>query len=399
MSRTLQAQLPESELMTDSTTQAVHDDIQHLTKEVGPRGAATDSERRASRYIRARMASMLDSVSREEFATIQTAAWLESGFHAEFIIVYLISLLWPLAAFCYGAAMLFLFIAEATGVAILSRLMRQDRSQNVIGRLRNPYATRNIVIMAHYDSPRRDILFRSDTRAGTAIYWVRFILMVVIVAGAAYTAIGAGPRWLGETVLALRTIAAANLGLFVLARLYKESRGQYAVGADDNASGVAVMLHLAEKFAADRPHRTEMWFVATGSGHAACGGMHQIVEQRMFDPEKTMFVNIQRVAHGPPAYVVREGILKSFDSSAALVEAAAAVSGQFDARPICMRSPYSEAVVALAHGYRAITITGGRQQIAAGTGHEERPVDLDAVENAASFVEALVRHMDDTVDV
>jgi len=381
--------------MSDSTTEAVRDDIRHLTQEVGPRGAATDGERQASRYIRARMASALDSVSREEFATIQTAAWLESGFHAEFIIVYLVSLLWPLAAFCYGTAMLFLFTAEATGVAILSRLMRQERSQNVVGRLRNPYATRSIVILAHYDSPRRDFLIRSNTRAGTAIYWLRFILMVVIVAGAAYTAIGAGPQWLGETVLALRTIAAANLGLFVLARLYRESRGQYIAGADDNASGVAVMLHLAEKFAADRPHRTEMWFVATGSAHAACGGMHRIVEQRMFDPEKAMFINIQRVAHGPPAYVVREGILKSFDSSAALVEAAAAVSGGFDARPIRTRSPYSEAVVALAHGYRAITITGGRQQIGAAAGSEERAVDLDAVENAASFVESMVRHMDD----
>ena len=352
--------------MSDSTTHAVRDDIQHLTQEVGPRGAATDNERRASRYIRARMASVLDSVSREEFATIQTAAWLESGFHAEFIIVYLISLLWPLAAFCYGTAMLFLFIAEATGVAILSRLMRQERSQNVVGRLHNPYATRNIVILAHYDSPRRNLIIRPGTRVGTAVYWLRFILMVVIVAGAAYTAIGAGPRWLDETVLALRTIAAANLGLFVLARLYKESRGQYVAGADDNASGVAVMLHLAKKFALDRPHRTEMWFIATGSGHAACGGMHQIVEQRMFDPEKAMFINIQQVGHGPPAYVVREGILKSFDSSAALVEAADAVSSRFDARPIRTRTPYSEAVVALAHGYRAITITGGGQ----GTGSE-----------------------------
>jgi len=384
--------------MSDSTTQAVRDDIQHLTQEVGPRGAATDNERRASRYIRARMASVLDIVSREEFATIQTAAWLESGFHAEFVIVYLVSLLWPLAAFCYGTTMLFLFIAEATGVAILSRLMRQERSQNVVGRLRNPYATRSIVILAHYDSPRRDFLIRSDTPAGTAVYWLRFILMVVVVAGAAYAAIGAGPPRLDETVLAIRTIAAANLCLFVAARLYRESRGQYVAGADDNASGVAVMLRLAEKFAADRPHRTELSFVATGSCHAACGGMHRIVEQRMFDPEKTLFINIQRVAHGPPAYVTREGILKSFDSSVALVEAATAVADGFDARPIHMRTPCSEAVVALAHGYRAMTITGGEPRTVTGTGAEERDVDLDAVGNTASFIEALVRHIDDLSD-
>jgi hypothetical protein len=52
-------------------------------------------------------------------------------------------------------------------------------------------------------------------------------------------------------------------------------------------------------------------------------------------------------------------------------------------------------VVALAHGYRAITITGQQQQVDAGKGTEEYAVDLDAVENAALFVEALVRHMDD----
>jgi len=384
--------------MSEPTVQAVRDDVMHLTQEVGPRGAATDNERRASRYIRKRMSNVLDTVTREEFATIQTSAWLESGFHAEFIIVYLVSLLWPLAAFVYGTVILFLYIAEATGVALLSRLMRQERSQNVIGRLRNPYATRRIVVFAHYDSPRRHILVRPDTPAGTAVYWLRFMFMVTVVAGAAYAAIGAGPQWLIDTVLAVRTIAAANLLVFVLVRLYQESRTSYVVGADDNASGVAVMLHLAERFAAARPNRTDMWFIATGSGHAACGGMHRIVEQHMFDPKKTLLINVERVGHGVPAYVTREGVLKSFACAPALVKAAGSVGDRFGARPIRMRSPYSEAVVALAHGYRAMTITSGMQSGVKEAAGNDHPVDFNAIEKAAGFVEAVVRYIDEIPD-
>ncbi len=384
--------------MADSTTQAVREDIIHLTQEVGPCGAGTHNERRAARYIRARMASVLDSVTREEFATIQTAAWLESGFHAEFIIVYFISLLWPLAAFCYGTVILFLFIAEATGTALVSRLIRQQRSQNVVGRLRNPYATRRIVIVAHYDSPRRDFLVRPDTQTGTALHRLRFIFMIVIVLGAAYAAVSTGPQWLDEAVLAVRTIAAANLGLFVLARLYRDPRGEYVAGADDNASGVAAMLRVAERFAADRPNRTDLWFIATGSAHAACGGMHRIMEQRMFDPEKAMFINIQRVARGRPAYVTREGILKSYASSPVLVEAAAAVGRQFGSGPIRAKQPYSDTVVALAHGYHAITITGEPQRHVSRAEPAPSGVDFDAIETAAAFVEALVRYVDEMPD-
>jgi len=384
--------------MSDSVSQAVRDDIHHLTHEVGPRGAATDGERRASRYIRERMATVLDSVRREQFSTIETAAWLESGFHAEFVIVYLISLRWPTVAFCYGTVVLFLFIAEATGVAIISRLIRQERSQNVIGRLRNPYGTRRVVLLAHYDSPRRHLMVRPGTRASLAIYWLRFIFMLIVLLGAAYAAVGGWFRAMDETVLALRTIAAGNLGLFVLARLYKESHMQYVAGADDNASGVAAMLYVAERFAADRPHRTDLWFIATGSGHAACGGMHGIIEQRMFDPEKTLFVNIERVAHGPPAYVTCEGVLKSFASTPVLVRAAAAVSSEFDAHPVRYRSPYSDALVALAHGYRAITITGDTERAAGSTDPDDVSADIRAVERAGLFVEALVRHVDQMSD-
>ena len=78
--------------MQNPAVHPVQNDIRVLTKEVGPRGAATENEQKASQYISKRMGEAVDDVDVQEFATVETAAWLESGFHAEFIIVYFISL-------------------------------------------------------------------------------------------------------------------------------------------------------------------------------------------------------------------------------------------------------------------------------------------------------------------
>jgi len=282
-------------MIQNHATHPVLNDIRFLVEKVGPRQPATDNEQKASRYIRERMETVLDSVTVDEFATVETTAWLESGFHIEFIIVYLISLMWPLAAACYGTVVLFLFIAESTGIALISRLIRMERSQNVVGRLRNPFATRNVVVVAHYDTPKWTLPYQPDSRTGITIYWLRFAFIVTIVAGAAVAAIGGIPHLLSDTVLGLRTIAAINLAAMVLIRFRRDSSPDFVAGANDNASGVAAMLSLAERLAADRPNRVAMWFIATGSGHAACCGMHRVMEQKLFDPANTLFINIEEV--------------------------------------------------------------------------------------------------------
>lgn len=378
--------------MQNSAIHPVQNDIRVLTKEVGPRGAATENEQKASRYISSRMGEVLDDVNVEEFATVETAAWLESGFHAEFIIVYLISLKWPFVAACYGAVAMFLFIAETTGFALLSRLMRQERSQNVVGRTRRPYATRKIAVIAHYDTPKRVRFYRPNAHIGMALYWLRFAFIVTVVAGAGLASVGGMSKVAVDTLLALRSIAAANLGLMAMARFYRESRSEYVVGANDNASGVAAMLHLAKRFAAEPPHRTEVWFIATGSAHAACCGMQRIMEQKIFDPTNTMFINIEEVGRGPITYTTREGMLKSFGSSPVLVEAAHTVEANTDVNPTQRRVPYSEAVVALAHDFHAMTVTGAPETQ---TEQDDTEIDVPTIEQAASFVESLVRHVDD----
>ncbi|MCD6288499.1 MAG: M28 family peptidase [Candidatus Hydrogenedentes bacterium] len=379
-------------MIQNHATHPVLNDIRFLVEKVGPRQPATDNEQKASRYIRERMETVLDSVTVDEFATVETTAWLESGFHIEFIIVYLISLMWPLAAACYGTVVLFLFIAESTGIALISRLIRMERSQNVVGRLRNPFATRNVVVVAHYDTPKWTLPYQPDSRTGITIYWLRFAFIVTIVAGSAVAAIGGIPHLLSDTVLGLRTIAAINLAAMVLIRFRRDSSPDFVAGANDNASGVAAMLSLAERLAADRPNRVAMWFIATGSGHAACCGMHRVMEQKLFDPANTLFINIEEVGHGPLAYTTQEGILKRFDSSPVLISAAETVGEPDGVIPVRRRKPSSETLVASAHNFHAMTVTGAQPDDEQTSGSE---VDVSAVEHAVSFVESIIRHIDD----
>jgi aminopeptidase N len=105
---------------------------------------------------------------------------------------------------------------------------------------------------------------------------------------------GMKPEWNGQSVLVTAHLDHLGLGW---PDVRKGNEGKVHPGADDNASGVAVLLELARVFASgEKPKRTIVFVVFTGEEAGRLGSKHYASHPGAFPLEKVMgVVNIDTV--------------------------------------------------------------------------------------------------------
>lgn len=339
------------------STAAMKADISFLAGELPHRVSGSENERAAAEYVQARMRDAIGNGELDNFEAPDTYAWTYAAFFGEYLLVFLVSLLWPMVAFVYGSVELVLFVTENAGFPIISRLLPKTPSQNVIGRLGTPHPDKTIVVSAHYDSARSSPLFaRPMVHVLRPAFFLAFISMIVVtVTPAAAHAFNAGPTvfpWL----LALRVAAVAYLLILAAVIVLGQLRGVPVPGAIDNASGTAVMLELTRRFAADPPENTALLFVATGGEEAGMNGMVHLLRTNRFERDGTFFLNIDHVGCGNLRYVTKEGMLKGYRASATMREVAARSAPNHQAAPTQFRLLTTDALIPLARDYEALSL-------------------------------------------
>jgi hypothetical protein len=237
-----------------------------------------------------------------------------------------------LAAAAAGAA-----IAEdaSNGPRLFRRLtMRKRPTWNVVAETGDRDAPRTLVVLAHHDaaptgfifsqSPQRwlhsrrpDLIERTDT--SLPLWWS-------VVAGPALSAVGAfsGSR------------ATARAGAFVSAgstiSVGDIARNRVVPGANDNLSGVAVLIALAEALRERPLEGLRVLLASCGSEEVLQGGIHGFAARHFpsLPPESTWVVNHDSV--GSPRLALLEGegpfVMEHFEPGFKdLVGEAAAESG------------------------------------------------------------------------
>ena len=115
--------------------------------------------------------------------------------------------------------------------------------------------------------------------------------------------------------------------------LYAGASGQDIRGASGNASGVAVLLRLAERLATTPLEEADVWLVATGSKESWLQGMHHLLATNELDRRHTYFLNIDHVGGGRLCYIEAEGMLRPFKADAEMLAAAQEVAEEHGAVP------------------------------------------------------------------
>jgi hypothetical protein len=280
----------------------------------------TDAERRAANA----MASHLrDSGRRAEIEPIYVhpqapLVWALHAFLA--FVASVLSIEAPIAGFALLLVATTSFYLDLNTTRHFLRLLFFRRaSQNVVSRGENPDATHKLIIAAHLDTARTGTVFGKAATSITRrisgflpfphtrlLFWSAAIMLPML---------GARMAGVDSDGLAILQII-PTLILLVSSFLLVDWRLSDVVpGANDNASGVAVALSLAEKLEQEPTRNLDTWVLLTGGEECGMEGMRSFARAHKdeLDPFKTIVLVIDSVGKGDVRWVVSEGLTISFE--------------------------------------------------------------------------------------
>ena len=232
------------------------DDIAHLSQEIGPRPAGTEEEQQAALYIAdelqksAGFSTIVEDVSCASNGNTVRAICFGLAF-----VCVLLPIIFPVLSipcFIIGLLAAVLFACEVFGKPILSRFLRSGVSQNVVAKynplsITNTNKRRKIILVTHYDSARVATEYQGIIgRYLPIIHNVCAITLVVaplvLLIKTVFFASEAGG--FAIVLLVLQIICVVILAL-PLASIIKTRFSAYNDAANNDASGVAVLLDVA----------------------------------------------------------------------------------------------------------------------------------------------------------
>jgi len=281
--------------------------------------------------------------------------------------------------------------------------LRQRSTWNVVAEAGDPGADRAVVLVAHHDAARSGLIFHP---AVPSFFGERFpglleradttpAVMAPVFGGPALVALGA--------LLGLRPLTRAGVVVSLGAALVFAEIGSRGVvpGANDNLSGVATVVGVAEALRADPVAGLRVLLVSTGSEESFMEGMQAFARRHFpgLPPVRTHVVCIDTV--GSPELVILEGegmlVMRDYpeDFKALVADCAAAERVQLR-RGLRFRNA-TDGLIALRAGYPTVMLGSVNQYKAPANYHW--PTDVadnvryDTVRDAVRLCVAVVRRL------
>jgi hypothetical protein len=386
------------------TTPGLLEHLRRLTA-LGPRGSTTPAEAAAADYAAAALRAAGLTPRVEGFMSARSgwlpyAAFAAAGLMAEGLF---------LAGGRLGAAAALCLTLFALGASLLELcfqsnpwrwLLPRAASQNVVAAVTPRGVPRaRVVVLGHLDSHRTPLVFSSDgwLRLFARLVPLGMVSIVGLAAAQGLAAAGVRGPW-GLVSLPFALVLLVLLVLTVQADLTP-----YTVGANDNASGAAVVLDLAARLAAAPLEQTEVLAVLTGCEEVGCYGAAAFARAHGPELAGAAWIAVDSVGGRgtTPAYVTREVFLLATDADPALVQTIEAVRARrpdLGLHPTTLHGAYTEGAIGGRHGYRVLSLLSCD---AAGRVPEwHRPtdrldrIDPDAVARSATAVWELLQEID-----
>ncbi len=239
------------------------------------RGAGTDSERRAARWLATELSAAGGEVIVEPFWSRPNWA-LANAWHVALAIAgSLVSVPSPIAGGAMlVAALAFVLVDAITGVSPGRRLTPERASQNVIAVAPPaPGANTRLILTANYDAGRVGLAYRDAFRRASSSLrrsvrgltpgWLGWLVIAILWLLAVAFLRLEGHKSQAIGAIQLPPTVALVLGFALLLEL---ATADWSPAAGDNGSGVAVAVELARALGAAPPAHLAVELVLTGAG-------------------------------------------------------------------------------------------------------------------------------------
>lgn len=306
-----------------------------LVDEFGPRPPGSDAERRAAQHLCHRLEGLGREADIEGFSV--WPAWatgyvINAGIGIVGSVVSVTSATLGTGLVLLATILTFLDLAGITPTT--RRLLGRRASQNVVS-----WGDRDksgaLLLVAHYDS--------GPTRA-----WPLQPLFIALLIVLACCVLRAGG--MGGTMLTIVQFIPTVVLIVYIALLLDIALSPAAPGENDNASGVAVVLRLAEQL--DGLDHFGVHVLLTGSQKAMAQGMRSFLQthRRELTPGDTVVLNLDAVGGGELRETKKEGPLLTVSSHPQL-------TGNLETDSFVNREP-SDGYAAASAGLPAVTYAG-----------------------------------------
>ena len=385
--------------------------IEHFVTTIGPRGTATPEEKLAHDYCQHTLEA-LGYEARREAHMAPISAWrpiaLALGGMLLATAMFVIIGRGPNAQLgALAAAALGLITAVSFFLQTVQRdnplkwLMPVAPSQNVWAVAPASGETRRqVVVTGHVDTHRKALAMRSTA------WWQLFRVLTMLTGIAIVALVGLFVAGIFTPDPLLRGIALylAILPAIGLVFTIQPDLTPFVKGANDNASGAATVLALAERLKQEPLAHTTVYLVNTGSEETACAGVADWIGRHAAEAPGASYLVLDNVAGKGSNlnYVTQETILVPVKSDAGLVgmaEAAARENPALKAQPTVYRGLTSELTVCVQHGQKAL----GMLNLDPRSGmpphfHTDRDnldnIDPDLLERSEQFAWAILKKID-----
>ena len=253
-----------------------------------------------------------------------------------------------------------------------------------------------VIVVAHLDAAHTGLIFHPRWASLSARVMRRLSdrtppTAATLLAGPALAALAAAA---GSRRLARASLAASLLGVAAMADV---ARRGISPGANDNASGVAVLLELARSLAR-QPARARVLLVASGGEESFDEGFEAFLDRRLgeLDPARTLVLCVDTV--GNPEHVLLDGEgmvqVRRYPGEWNDWALGQAASAGIPLRRGLINHSGTDGLVALTRGLPAISLHSLADDGSFGAYHWPNDtlenLDVDAVERAAALCRVIL---------
>lgn len=322
------------------------------------RGAGTSGEQRARDYIIRFLEDLGYKVELQFFPTPPT-------FSYTYITVFSLIAIAPLVAlfeFKLGALILaltgftLLLVEEELYIPILTRVwgtLWKRRSANIIARIGR--GSSQFILMAHYDSTKAASAFNPKRvrflRSILILNFASALLCLILVAVNLFNGISYLPY--------LALITSIPLWFSILSLIHRELFHEYVPGANDNASGVAVLLGLAEVLAKSGDSlldKATVHLVFSGAEEVGLLGSHWFFKGREELGRSSIIINIDNPGAGDIVFTECEGVIITWCSDNSFREKLRYYAGKAGVKTVSYKLLPTDVTPAMMKGWKATSL-------------------------------------------
>lgn len=378
--------------------------------------AGTDAERRAANSVAERLRKQGRRVEVES-TYVHPQLGLILGLHCAMGLTgSLIGVAAPKVAFALVLiAATSLYLDLNARFYLLRRLFFRRVSQNIVAR--NPATAREkhrLLLCAHVDAAKTGLVYKPgrldrfvrlfrflgiEVTPPRLIFWSLAVLIPIL---------GARAAGLDNNGIALLQLLPTLVLLLACFALIELELSPVVPGANDDASGVATALSLAEELDRTRPRNLDVWVVVTGGEECLFEGMRSFLRRHADElkSSSTWIVNINSVGRGDVRYATAEGLAVSFDFRSRLTQVCEAIAdsdredGENRYRASAVKHGFAtDALAARVRKLKATTITCIEPKAIAPANYHlpsdvPAAIDPEAIERAHDFTLAVIRTLD-----